>query len=710
MAATTKRGYGLVPALLCAFGGLASCSRHALTVDAGRGDASADLAGGDTPGSTETDAEPDGPVDEATDEAAEAPTDARMELPPDVGPIEDPCSPDSVAMLRERLRPLFSAGDVKNPPIVFKRADGVLVTRAADRFRGRHEKEGSFGQYLEYSFLDRTFGVTIEDFSVVGQQRLRVTYLPIYKPMPMGNRITNFRQWKVSGNNATFALNDYLVDVAVPPVMPTAPFGGVQQYDNVMRVPEGRALAAGETYEFEFGAFLPPGGGLRDSYYTETFRYRIGVGGLTPNNRDYDVLAGPLPAAQLGGDTTIAWLVAEPYLYFEQLALNVQHENVQSALEGRRLFFTNFATGEHLQAGNPPFPEQVGKAGPLYNEQSCEACHFRNGHGSLVNGVLGDKASVELKLFEGGVLGDQLQAQEGTGSVELVNAGTVVLSDGTRVVLRRPAITVAVKGLAVTRFSARVAPPLLGLGLLEAVDEGTFLSLGDRLDCDKDGVSGRVSLVKDPATGALRVGRFGWKADKVSVAQQVADEAAANLGVTTTLRPDEMGKVELSDADLAKLTTYLRLIGIPPQRKGADDEVVGGAQVFKAIGCAACHWMVLTTSPNHPFSELRAQTIHPYTDLLLHDMGPDLADNSGVPPPATVEAPASASEWRTPPLWGVGLAKTVNPDAGLLHDGRAADVQEAILWHGGEAMRSRDAFVALSADDRAALLAFLQSL
>jgi CxxC motif-containing protein (DUF1111 family) len=584
------------------------------------------------------------------------------------------------------------------------------VTRAADRLRGRHEKEGSFGQYLPYTFVDRTFGVTIEDFTPTGQQRLRVTYLPMYTPMPLGNRITNFRQWKVSGNNATFALNDYLVPVATPPVPATAPFGGAEQYDNMMRVPAGRTMDVGETYEFEFGAFLPPGGGLRDSYYTETFRYRVGQGGLTPNNRDYDVLAGPLPAAQLGGDTTIAWLVAEPYLYFEQLALNVQHENVQNAVEGRRLLYTDFTTGQHLEAGNPPFTDQMGKAGPLSNATSCETCHFRNGHGSLTNGVLGDKASAVIKLFEGGALGDQLQTQEGKGTVTLGVAKTVVLADGTSVVLKKPTFAVEANGAAVTRFSARVARPLVGLGLLEAIDESTLLVLGDRLDCDKDGVSGRVSVVKDRETGSLRVGRFGWKADRISVAQHVADDAAESLGVTSVLRRDAQGNAELSDIDLAKLTTYLRLVGVPPQRTGGDAQVVAGAQVFKTLGCATCHRTDLSTSPNHPFSELRAQTIHPYTDLLLHDMGPDLADNSGVPALTTVDAPASASEWRTPALWGVGLAKIVNPDAGLLHDGRAADVQEAVLWHGGEALKSRDAFVALSATDRAALLAFLQSL
>jgi CxxC motif-containing protein (DUF1111 family) len=602
------------------------------------------------------------------------------------------------------VQPLFSPADAKNPPIVFKRDDGVLVTRAAGRIRGRHEKEPSFGTYPIDYFADGTYGFTIEDATVVGRQSFRVTYLPVFAPGK-----TNWRSWKVSGDNSTFMQNDYLLDIAAPPFAPTAPFAAVQQFDET-RVPSVRTSAVGENFEFEFGIFLAMGPPRRNQFYSDTFRYRIGLGGLTANNRDYPALAGPLLGAQLGGDTTIGWLVAEPDMYFDQPALDVQHENVQRFVEGRRLFFTDFTTGANLETSNSPFPAQADKAGPLFNARSCETCHLKNGGGSLVNGAFGEKASVELKLFGAGALGHQLQIQEGSAAVASLQSKTVMFPDGEMVVLRWPTFAVVAGGGDVTHFSPRVARPLVGLGLLEAIDERSLASRSDRFDCDKNGISGRPNLVRDPVTGVLRVGRFGWKAEKVSVAHQVADDAAESLGVTTSLFPDAQGKAELSDADLARLTTYMRLIGVPPQRNADDPRVRAGEQIFETIGCGSCHATDVVTSPNHPFSELRGQAIKPYTDLLLHDMGPDLADSSGLGPSEAPGDPPTSAEWRTPPLWGVGLAKTVNPDAALLHDGRAADVQEAILWHGGEAAKIRAAFVALSTGDRAALLAFVQSL
>jgi CxxC motif-containing protein (DUF1111 family) len=206
------------------------------------------------------------------------------------------------------------------------------------------------------------------------------------------------------------------------------------------------------------------------------------------------------------------------------------------------------------------------------------------------------------------------------------------------------------------------------------------------------------------------VGRFGWKAEKTSVMHQVAEDAASSLDVGTSAIRDSAGRGRLDEADLAKLTTFMRLIGVPPQRDAANQQTLWGAAVFETTGCAKCHLPTLRTSPNHPLAELRAQTIRPYTDLLLHDMGPDLADESQVGQGVGDSAPPSASEWRTPPLWGLGLRLTINDHACLLHDGRATDVQQAILWHGGEAERSAQLYKALSHGERLALQAFLESL
>ena len=611
--------------------------------------------------------------------------------------------------------PLFTAADAVNPPIVSKRADGVLVTRGAGRVRGRHEKEGSFGPFLENYFDNRSYGFIVEDFTPTGVKRIRVTYLPITKPDHTGNRITNWRAWKEPGNNATFMENKYMVDMAMTdsPMMPTGPFAAVQQYDEQV-VPGSRQMVTGQNFEFEFGVFIDPSSlttkGSRDSYYTDTFRYQIGVGGMTPNNMDYDQAPGPLPEARLGGDTTIAWLFAEPDQNFGEMALNTQQENVQNFLEGRRLFHTDFVTGVHSDAGNPVFTAQMGKAGPMYNTTSCENCHINNGPGTMLTGAADEKSSMVFKLYGAGALGNQLQLQEGTAALSGMDTKSVTLADGTAVPLTRPKFTLTPKSGDASHFSGRLARKLVGLGLLEAIDERTILERSDRLDCNADGISGRPSFVKDPLTGALRIGRMGWKAEKIGVQHQVADAAFADIGLTSSIFPDGAAAPELSDVELAKLTTYMRLIGVPAQRDNAKPEVKQGEGLFKTVGCANCHVTDVVTGANHPFSELRNQSIKPFTDLLLHDMGPELADDSGVPASDAADAPPSASEWRTPPLWGIGLYKTVNGHTGLLHDGRAASVLEAVLWHGGEAEKVKQRFMALSSTERDALLQYVQSL
>jgi CxxC motif-containing protein (DUF1111 family) len=619
-------------------------------------------------------------------------------------------SADAVAL--GDLKPLYSPGDAKNPPVVSKLADGTIVTRGAGRMRGRHEKEGSYGTYGPHYFENRSYGFIVEDFTAAGTQRIRVTYLPIAMPDHTGNRITNWRAWKQPGNNATFMINEYMDDIPASPIMPMGPVAQVQQKDQTT-IPGSRKMEVGQNFEFEFGVFIAKDAlstpGSRDSYYTDTFRYQIGLGGMTANNLDYEQTPGPLAEARLGGDTTLAWVIAEPEMYFSQMALNTQQENVQNFLEGRRLFHTDFKTGEHSEQGNPAFTAQAGKAGPMLNTTSCENCHIHNGPGALLTGALDEKSSMVFKLYGAGALGNQLQLQEGSASVSGTEMKPVTLGDGTTVNLSRPKFTVTATGGDASHYSARLARKLVGMGLLEAIDEQTILARADRLDCDKDGISGRPSYVTDPKTAVLRLGRFGWKAEKIDVSHQVADAAMADLGVGTSILPDN-GKAELEDTDLMKLTTYMRLLGVPPQRDHASPAVLKGEQLFKTVGCANCHVTDVVTSANHPFSELRSQAIKPFTDLLLHDMGEDLADNSAVPVGEDANAVPGASEWRTPPLWGIGLYETINGHTGLLHDGRAKNVLEAALWHGGEAQKVKERFMALPAADRDALIAFVMSL
>jgi CxxC motif-containing protein (DUF1111 family) len=215
--------------------------------------------------------------------------------------------------------------------------------------------------------------------------------------------------------------------------------------------------------------------------------------------------------------------------------------------------------------------------------------------------------------------------------------------------------------------------------------------------------------VPDPTNPTiLRLGRFTPKANQAKVVHQIAYALNRDMGVTSSLFPildgeTSAGPVEISEQDLDLLNRYVALLGVGAQRGVGNPEVARGKQLFTTASCVQCHTATLTTSAYHPMGELRNQTIHPYTDLLLHDMGPGLADNMD-------EEGASGSEWRTAPLWNLGLSAGVSGGQGYLHDGRAQTIEEAILWHGGEAETAKENFRTMSASDRAALVKFLQSL
>jgi CxxC motif-containing protein (DUF1111 family) len=257
---------------------------------------------------------------------------------------------------------------------------------------------------------------------------------------------------------------------------------------------------------------------------------------------------------------------------------------------------------------------------------------------------------------------------------------------------------------------------MIGLGLLEAVPESTLEALADESDHDGDGISGRVNLVWDVREGRARPGRFGWKANVTTIAQQTAGAFLGDLGITSSMFPDEAcpdgqtacraapngGAPELTDQKLDAVVLYARSLAVPARRGVGDARVTRGEALFAQAGCGSCHTPKLVTGDSDVPAFTR-QTIRPYTDLLVHDLGPELAD--GRP-----DGRASGSEWRTPPLWGLGLLERVSKHQHLLHDGRARGVAEAILWHGGEAANARERFRTLSKEDRAALLAFLSAL
>jgi CxxC motif-containing protein (DUF1111 family) len=242
-----------------------------------------------------------------------------------------------------------------------------------------------------------------------------------------------------------------------------------------------------------------------------------------------------------------------------------------------------------------------------------------------------------------------------------------------------------------TRLSLRSPPAVFGGGLIEAVPDDVLLSRTDPYDADRDGISGRAQRTRDADTGATRVGRFGWKAAQPSLFAQSLAALQVDLGVSG----------HASDVD--PLVFYLRALGVPARRRVTDRVVVRGERLFTELGCSDCHRPRLSTGHMDGWPELSGQTIGAFTDLLLHDMGPGLADG-------VVELGAVGSEWRTPPLWGLGLLRTVSGEVRLLHDGRARSPEEAILWHGGEAEAAGQRFRELPRTDRNAMIRFLDSL
>ena len=303
----------------------------------------------------------------------------------------------------------------------------------------------------------------------------------------------------------------------------------------------------------------------------------------------------------------------------------------------------------------------------------------------------------------------------------------VVLGDGTELSLRRPTYSATQLGFGAMHpkvmLSPRLAPPMIGLGLLEAVPEAQILERADPEDADGDGISGRPNRVWSLAESSVMLGRFGWKAGNPTIKQQTAEAFAGDIGIASSLVPRPFGDctqrqsacvsaptggpktnpdVEIADDLLALVTFYAQNLAVPPRRTPDDPRVVAGRSLFHQIGCASCHRPSLATGLSSQ-SHLSNQIIWPYTDLLLHDMGQGLADDRP-------EGVANGREWRTAPLWGVGLTEVVSGHEFLLHDGRARGIVEAILWHGGEAQASRDAFATLSRAERDALVAFLKSL
>ena len=412
--------------------------------------------------------------------------------------------------------------------------------------------------------------------------------------------------------------------------------------------------------------------------------------------------------------------------------------------------------------------------GGLFNNNACQDCHIRDGRGHAPNvsdteeGT--DFSSILLRAARSNIsaaeqddmlnsrianvpdssVGGQLQhdsVANVTPEVELrvsYTPVTVTFEDGFEVELRKPIwhITSVYADQDPTFdfnddtvFSARVAPPMIGLGLLALIPEATIIAQEDVNDANNDGISGKANFVQSVANNNVQLGRFGWRAGQPSLLEQSAGAFVNDMGLTSRLHlnencmphqedclltPNGNGDsvadydYEVPDTVLDAIGFYSAHLAVPQRRDAYSDPVQRGKALFNDLGCQQCHVERYETANSEEFPELSQQVIFPYTDLLLHDMGEDLADftidNEPVENTVLTEFLANAREWRTPPLWGLGLAKAVDPEATFLHDGRARTILEAVLWHGGEAEQSKQSLLGLNEQERNDLITFLEDL
>ena len=466
------------------------------------------------------------------------------------------------------------------------------------------------------------------------------------------------------------------------------------------------------------------------------------VAAVTASTTDFSK-AEQYEAMSGGATTSLASVDINSFSHFSE---NITFGEEETFRLGNALF-------QKLWVSSPSSTQASDGLGPLYNARSCQTCHIRDGRGHPPEGAA-EATSMFLRLARPArtpeeeaaltsfhamslpdpVYGRQLQdlavpglKAEGRMVVDYAEE-PVTLAGGEVAMLRRPTYSVADLGYGpldpATTLSPRVTQPMLGLGLIQAIHEADILALADPDDADGDGISGKAAIAIDPKTGRKTLGRFGWKAQAATVRQQSAEAFAFDIGLSTPEMPLHQGdctaaqtaclqrptgvQARLGDTEapapvMDLVTFYAENLAVPARRKASFPETLDGKRVFYESGCASCHHPKFVTRRDAGNKAHAFQLIWPYSDFLLHDMGESLADGQQV-------GLASGREWRTPPLWGIGLTKTVNGHTFFLHDGRARNLTEAILWHGGEAGAARDRFAALEKHDRDALLTFLESL
>ncbi len=599
--------------------------------------------------------------------------------------------------------------------------DGVAVTEGVIRVRRRHENDMDFSKYNPFYWEGRRAWFKVEDYTPKGENKIVFTlrtewpqsYIPtrgadfsaIYKGDPLGDET----------GRSKFAINARMTHV-----------GGFTHFEQELgklsfhQKPD--ALKVGSPLTFEFRFFndeAHPGWAKQKernahnlfAYYSEFFRIKIGEPGLLIDNYEAPKEVAS-PKRYAGGWTTIPTVRVEPWSALQQQALNLKPANNQAFLDGRTWFHTDMISGKHLSDPSDDKPSvffkemeaaRKGLAGNAYNAESCNSCHVHNA-GALLPKLGEPVHTTLLRLTDPkSPHGIQLQSDgkdaEGEVTIAQFETHEVTLDDGTRVELSKPIFHI--DGKAAAEISPRTAPAIIGAGLLEAIPEERLLALAKNSSGEVRKVGGKI-------------GRFGWKASQATVNDQ-------NL---SALRED-MGVEKLPASAMAELEAYVSLLGVPPRTNPEAPDVVLGEKIFHALNCQTCHTPTHKTGQSK-FPELSNQSIQPFTDLLLHDMGEGLADDSSSP---------LARKWRTAPLWALKNKRHAADDQKdtfrsgdihvtyldthkvanqnpiqLLHDGRARSLAEAILWHGGEAEPSVKAYKALSKEERAVLESYLWDL
>ncbi|MEM9304333.1 MAG: di-heme oxidoredictase family protein [Pseudomonadota bacterium] len=363
---------------------------------------------------------------------------------------------------------------------------------------------------------------------------------------------------------------------------------------------------------------------------------------------------------------------------------------------GRDVYYRDWLA---VEAGGQP------ALGPSYDAASCAGCHLetalQRGREAVMPMVARSLDAEAIERFGAQVNPKQIgnAPPEARVVIEDTESAFRYPDGATRSLRSRTGWAVAPDG---TRHAVglRAAPLLFGWGLLEAVDATMLGHFDDPGDRDGDGISGTMVRVAERCRGTAAIGRMGWKGSHATLDAQIAAALENDMGVKPENPCGERRRAEIDAAEFERLVAYVRQLGVPDRRPQPEPAMARGQSLFGTTGCSSCHVPALkTTASDTP--ALADQLIWPYSDLMLHDMGPALADPGNAP---------DAGEWRTPPLWGVGIAEKQLPQRGFLHDGRARSIEEAILWHGGEAEASRDRFTDLAERDRNALLGYVRSL